>query len=170
VTSGSPNNYTYTWYTGAVIGGTPTYSGKQVNGLDKGTYTVVAVDNADAFCQATETVSVADSRVFTAPIAVQIAPLTNCDVARPNGVASASVNTNGVKDSINYVYQLCVSVVRWNEYHGLSDLYRRRNYRSYQHYLHRSSHQPNYFMSESIFGSDNKQGGYSSFAIGHCTF
>ncbi len=105
VTSGSPNNYTYTWYTGAAVGGTPTYSGKQVNGLDKGTYTVVAVDNADAFCQASATTTIGDSRIFTAPIALQISPLTNCDVARPNGVASASVNSNGVKDSISYVFQ-----------------------------------------------------------------
>jgi hypothetical protein len=105
VTSGSPNNYTYTWYTGAAIGGTPTYTGKQVNGLDKGPYTVVAADNADAFCTATDNATIDDSRVFTAPIAVQISPLTNCDLTRPNGVASASVNNNGVKDSVNYVFQ-----------------------------------------------------------------
>jgi hypothetical protein len=104
VTSGSSNNYTYTWYTGTTVGGTPTYTGKQVNGLDKGPYTVVATDNIDAFCTATDQATIGDSRVFTAPIAVQISPLTNCDVARPNGVASASVNDNGVKDSINYVF------------------------------------------------------------------
>ena len=104
VTSGSSNNYTYTWYTGA-LGGTPTYVGKLVNGLDKGPYTVKAVDNADAFCTTTSTVTIDDSRVFTAPIAVQISPLTNCFVLPSNGVASASVNDNGVKDSINYVFQ-----------------------------------------------------------------
>lgn len=105
VTSGSANNYTYTWYTGSVVGGTPTYAGKQVNGLDKGPYTVVAVDMADASCTATAKTTVGDSRIFTAPIAVQLLPLTNCDVTKPNGVASASVNNNGVKDSVNYVFR-----------------------------------------------------------------
>jgi hypothetical protein len=105
VTSGSPNNYTYTWYTGAVVGGLPSYSTKLVNGLDLGPYTVTAVDNADAFCQTTASVTVEDSRVYTAPIAVQISPLTNCFVFPGNGVAAASVVANGVKDSINYVFQ-----------------------------------------------------------------
>lgn len=105
VTSGNPNNYTYTWYTGTTIGGTPTYTGKQVNGLDKGPYTVVVTDNTDAFCTATEQTTVADGRIFTAPIAIQISPLTNCDVTRPNGVASASVNDVTGKDSVNYVFQ-----------------------------------------------------------------
>lgn len=104
VTSGSPFNYTYTWSTGTTVGGTPTYTGRQVNGLDKGTYTVVATDNADAFCTATDQTTVGDSRIFTAPIVIQISPLTNCDVTRPNGVASASVNDNGVRDSVNYVF------------------------------------------------------------------
>ncbi|MGC4021252.1 MAG: gliding motility-associated C-terminal domain-containing protein [Cyclobacteriaceae bacterium] len=98
------NNYSFTWYTGNIVGGTPTYNGRLVNGLDKGPYTVVAIDNADNFCQATETVVIQDGRIFTAPIAVQISPVTNCDSARPNGVASASVDNAGVKDSISYKF------------------------------------------------------------------
>jgi hypothetical protein len=128
VTSGSPGNYTYTWYSGAVVGGLPSYPTKLVTGRDQGTYTVSAVDNADAFCLATTTVTIDDKRDFTVPIAVQISPLTNCFVAPANGVASASVINNGVKDSISYVFQWYLGtntavapVYTGSEYSGLTN-------------------------------------------------
>ncbi len=105
VVSGSANNYTYNWSIGNSVGATPDYTGKQVTGLGNGNFTAIAIDNADAFCQSLpQTVTVDDERIYTAPIAIQISPLTNCDVTRPNGVASASVNNGIAKDSIGYVF------------------------------------------------------------------
>ncbi|GHN01017.1 hypothetical protein WSM22_25060 [Cytophagales bacterium WSM2-2] len=96
VTNGYLLNYSYNWYRGKTATGIANYFVRQVLALDTGYYTVVAKDKADSvFCQsAPQTVHVDDQRIYTAPIAIQISPLTNCDVARPNGVASASVQGN----------------------------------------------------------------------------
>jgi hypothetical protein len=95
VTSGSSNTYTYNWYTGAVTKPTPDFTGKQVSNLPVGSYTVEAVDQADNFCVTTPaTVIIEDGRMNPVVAAVQTAPLTICDVSRPDGLASASVMDN----------------------------------------------------------------------------
>jgi len=102
VINGFPLNYSYNWYRGKAAVGTANYFSRQVVALDTGYYTVIAKDKADSvFCQsAAQTVHVDDKRIYTAPIAIQISPLTNCDVARPNGVATADVTGN----VIDYVF------------------------------------------------------------------
>ena len=101
VTSGNSNSYNYNWYIGNTIKAAADYTGKQVNNLSNSDYTVVAVDQADAFCESVpETVTVDDANVFPLVSAMQVAPLTICDPARPDGVATASVNG----DVINYSF------------------------------------------------------------------
>jgi hypothetical protein len=92
VTSESSNAYSYNWDLGNAFTPPADLSGKQISNLATGDYTVVAIDLADAFCQsAPVTVTVLDGRVFPFPTAMQVAPLTICDPARPDGVARVSV-------------------------------------------------------------------------------
>lgn len=99
VTSGNSNAYTYRWYTGGAVKATPDFTGKTVTNLANNTYTVVAVDQADSFCESTPVaVVITDEKIFPIASASQSAPLTICDPARPDGVANASVNG----DVVNY--------------------------------------------------------------------
>lgn len=101
VTSGSPNNYSYSWDVGTTVSPPPDFTGKQVNNLTNNDYTVIATDLADPGCQSpVQTVTITDERVFPNPAATMVAPLTNCDPAKSNGVASASVGG----DLVNFSY------------------------------------------------------------------
>ena len=59
--------------------------------LVDGMYTVRLTD-LNTGCQAVDTVSVKDKRIYIPPVITEIAPVTNCDELRPNGVAKALVN------------------------------------------------------------------------------
>jgi uncharacterized protein YcfL len=98
VTSPGANNYTYNWFIGGDVKATTDFPAvaqpaKEILGLPAGQYTVVAVDNSDAGC-VTEpiTVTVENMQVMPVVTAMGLAPLSNCDPARPNGVATATVN------------------------------------------------------------------------------
>lgn len=58
--------------------------------LDIGTYTVRMTDE-NTGCFTAAPIDVEDGRVFPAPAVTPKSPVTNCDPARPNGVASVSV-------------------------------------------------------------------------------
>jgi len=85
--------YSYSWSIGTVVKPTADYTGKQVNNLGVGSYTLIATDFADNFCVSQpKTVLLEDMRV-TPPVAAALSsPLTNCDPVKANGVATASVN------------------------------------------------------------------------------
>lgn len=92
------NDYTYNWYLGNAVTATPAFTGKQVNNLPIGLYTVEAIDNLDNFCIVGPlTVEIEDGRENPIVAAIQAAPLTVCDLTRADGVATASVggNVNG---------------------------------------------------------------------------
>ena len=59
--------------------------------LVNGSYTVRLTDN-NTGCVTIGSIAVDDKRVFPKPVITTIAPVTNCDPARPNGVASALVD------------------------------------------------------------------------------
>jgi large repetitive protein len=61
--------------------------------LSPGIYTVRLTDN-NTGCIAIKSVEVSDQRIFPVPNLTTIAPITNCDPAKPNGVARADVNGN----------------------------------------------------------------------------
>ncbi len=95
VTTPGSNNYTYNWSIGNVAKATPDFTGKEINNLAIGTYTVEAVDNADAFCVVGPiTVTIEDGRQNPVITAVQAAPLTVCDLSRADGVANVTVVGN----------------------------------------------------------------------------
>ncbi len=97
----SNNGYTYNWYFGAEVKAVPDSLGKDVTLLPAGDYTVVAVDNLDPTCQTEkQTVTVLDERMYPQPTAMPLSPVTNCDPAKQNGAASASV----AGDVINYTF------------------------------------------------------------------
>ena len=98
VTSPGANNYTYNWFIGSTVKATTdfpavTQPAKEILGLPAGEYTVVAIDNSDAGC-VTEpvTVVVENQQIMPVVTAMGLSPLSNCDPARPNGVATATVN------------------------------------------------------------------------------
>lgn len=100
VTSPGANNYLYNWFIGNAVKPATDFPSvaqpaKQVNGLPAGEYTVVAVDNSDAGC-VTEpiTVMIENQQIMPVVSAMGLAPVSNCDPARPNGVATATVNGN----------------------------------------------------------------------------
>ncbi len=95
VTTPESNNYTYNWSVGNVVKVTPDFTGKQVNNLPIGTYTVEAIDNGDAFCKVGPiTVTIEDGRTNPIVTAVEAAPLTVCDLTKADGSASVSVAGN----------------------------------------------------------------------------
>lgn len=93
--------YGYDWSIGATAKTTPDYSGKQVNNLGIGSYTLVATDLLDNFCVSKpKTVALDDMRMTPLVAAAMSSPLTNCDLVKANGVATASVNGN----IVNYTF------------------------------------------------------------------
>ena len=102
VTSGNKNDYTYNWFVGTVkavadFTSTPI---TPVTDLAAGNYIVIAVDNMDASCVVSDTVTVTDDRISPIVIAAALNPLTICDPARPDGVAAANVGG----DVINHTF------------------------------------------------------------------
>ncbi|MDQ2657639.1 MAG: gliding motility-associated C-terminal domain-containing protein [Bacteroidota bacterium] len=93
VSSGGSNNYDYQWSIGNVAKATPDFTGKQNSALAAGSYTVVAVDQVDAFCtSAPQTVTIDNMQVFPDVSAEALQPLTICDPLRPDGAAKAHVS------------------------------------------------------------------------------
>jgi gliding motility-associated-like protein len=93
--------YTYDWYIGTTVNASSDFTGKQVSDLGVGSYTVVATDMADAFCQSLPmTVILEDQRVTPPVAAAESSPLTNCDPLKANGSAAASVTGN----IVNYTF------------------------------------------------------------------
>jgi hypothetical protein len=88
VTSGNKNDYTYNWYVGTVKPAADFTSTTlaPVTDLAAGTYIVIAVDNFDAGCSVSDTVTVTDDRIQPI-VTATLAPVTICDPARPDGVA-----------------------------------------------------------------------------------
>ncbi|MBL7856430.1 MAG: gliding motility-associated C-terminal domain-containing protein [Cyclobacteriaceae bacterium] len=92
VTSGNSNDYDYNWSIGPNAILPPDFVGKLFGNLGTNDYTVIAIDQADNFCQSNvETVTVDDDRVPPIVTAIAINAVTNCDPTLPNGFASASV-------------------------------------------------------------------------------
>ncbi|HZI24963.1 MAG TPA: gliding motility-associated C-terminal domain-containing protein, partial [Chryseolinea sp.] len=93
VTNGSKNDYTYNWFLETVktaedFTSTPL---APVSGLGIGSYIVRITDQMDAACITSDTVRVDDGRIYPVATAEPLAPVTICDPARPDGVASANV-------------------------------------------------------------------------------
>lgn len=109
VTSGNKNDYTYLWYN-ETVKATPDFTSDAntpVSNLTPGNYIVVVVDNLDATCFASDTIRVHDNRKPPVVTAQALSPLTICDPARPDGVASASVDG----DYISYTYDWFASEI-----------------------------------------------------------
>lgn len=103
VTTPGSDNYTYNWSIGSTVNATPDFTGKQVNDLAIGTYTVEAVDNADAFCVVGPiTVTIEDGRQNPVVAAVQASPLTVCDLSKADGVANVTVVGNIAEYTFNW--------------------------------------------------------------------
>lgn len=98
VTSGSPNDYDYTWYKGTAVKVTPDYTGKLIENIQPdefpNTFLVVATDPSDSFCKVSATVSIEDMRIYPVVTATAVNPRTTCDVVKADGIVSASVNGN----------------------------------------------------------------------------
>lgn len=93
-TNGNKNAYDYFWYHTAVKATADFISAPTgpTSDLSAGTYIVKVIDKTDAACFASDTVIVQDKRVYPVVAAESLAPLTICDPAKPDGVASASVD------------------------------------------------------------------------------
>ena len=108
VTSGSQNEYTYSWYAGTLKASPDFTSAPNSPAIDlsPGAYIVMAIDKLDATCFVSDTVVVQDKRITPVATALALRPVGNCDPARPNGIASVSVNG----DFINYAFEWYASV------------------------------------------------------------
>lgn len=95
VTTAGSDNYIYNWSIGNLAKAIPDFTGKEVDNLAIGTYTIQAVDNADAFCVVGPiTVTIEDGRQNPVIAAVQASPLTVCDLSKADGVANVTVTGN----------------------------------------------------------------------------
>ncbi len=93
--------YSYAWSIGNTSKPTADYTGKQVNNLGIGSYTLIAIDLLDNFCVSQPKTVILDDMRVTPPVAAALSsPLTNCDPIKANGVATASVDGN----VINYTF------------------------------------------------------------------
>jgi gliding motility-associated-like protein len=104
VTSGSRTDYTYNWYVNTVKASadfTSTPVGP-VSDLGVANYIVRIVDNLDATCVTSDTVTVADERIFPIVTAAALNPLTMCDPAKADGVAEAHVNGDVINHTFNW--------------------------------------------------------------------
>ncbi len=104
VTSGSRNEYTYNWYIETVkaVADFTSTTITPVTNLPAGNYIVIAVDNFDATCEVSDTVTVNDRRIAPIVIAEPLSPLTICDPARPDGVAAANVEGDVINHTFNW--------------------------------------------------------------------
>jgi large repetitive protein len=108
-----PYNFTADLFAGSNpnLNGVPTIPSMQTvpgfttsfveKGLAEGPYTVRISDN-NTSCTAVDAVIVKDLRKFPAPVIKQIAPVINCDLARPNGVASVTVDGTFIGYEFNW--------------------------------------------------------------------
>lgn len=100
VTTAGSNNYTYLWFNGSAVKATTDFPlvpqpAKTISSLPAGEYTVIAVDNSDGGCSTEPvTVVIENQQIMPVVTVVGLASVSNCDPARPNGVASALVNGN----------------------------------------------------------------------------
>lgn len=87
----SPNNYTYTWT--APSPDNSTFVGREWSGraLD-GTYSLTAIDNADASCIATGTATIDIEQEMPVVTAVAKGAVTVCDLTKADGSAIATVD------------------------------------------------------------------------------
>jgi hypothetical protein len=97
VTNDVSTEYTYNWSIGGTPKVVPDFTGRQINTLPAGTYTMVAFDIADPFCESAPlTTEVIDMRIVPAVDAEETSPVTNCDPALANGGAAATADGNAV--------------------------------------------------------------------------
>ncbi len=102
ITSGSQNQYDYNWYD-ETVKVTPDFTsivGTPFLPLDSGNYIVIAVDQLDATCTASDTVTITNERVFPKIIAQSLQSLSVCDLtfSPADGVAEASIEGEDVID------------------------------------------------------------------------
>ncbi|MEO7989246.1 MAG: gliding motility-associated C-terminal domain-containing protein [Chryseolinea sp.] len=105
ITSGSQNQYTYNWYD-ETVKALPDFTsivGTPFTPLDSGNYIVIAVDQLDATCTASDTVTITNERVFPKLIVQSLRSLSVCDLtfSPADGVAEASIVG---EDVINYTF------------------------------------------------------------------
>lgn len=86
----SANAHIYNWYTGTIPSGSPAYTGATWKGRPVGFYTVVAIDEELETCISEPViVMVEDATKDPLVLINEVAPVTNCDPARANGVLKA---------------------------------------------------------------------------------
>ena len=92
----SNNPYYYQWYEGTDANGNSDFQGSAWHGRPVGYYTVVAIDQQFGTCISGPVfIQVEDAIVHPTVLISEIAPVTNCDPERPNGVLSA-VTQDGI--------------------------------------------------------------------------
>ena len=86
----SDDLFTFSWYEGTDVSGTPVHYGSVWPGRQQGVYTVVAVDQRTGTCFSEPTsIQVNDVLEYPTILINELYPVTNCDPERPNGVLSA---------------------------------------------------------------------------------
>jgi large repetitive protein len=106
ITSGSQAQYNYDWYY-ETVKATPDFppgvAGVPLEPLDAGDYIIIATDQLDPTCFASDTVTITNERMFPKVIATSLRGLSICDllVAPADGVAEASVEG---EDIIQYKF------------------------------------------------------------------
>ncbi|HTH57763.1 MAG TPA: gliding motility-associated C-terminal domain-containing protein [Cyclobacteriaceae bacterium] len=87
---GSTGGYTFNWYNGSTVKPTADFTGANYNSLTAGSYTVVAIDNTSGCKSSAVTTTVNTPPPFTVT-ASELTQQTSCNVATPNGSATASI-------------------------------------------------------------------------------
>ncbi len=105
ITSGSQIQYNYNWYD-ETVKVTPDFTTSALTvplaftfaPLDSGNYIVIAIDQSDPTCFASDTVTVTNERVFPKINAQALRGLSICDllVAKADGVAEASIEGDSI--------------------------------------------------------------------------
>ncbi|MCK5469219.1 MAG: hypothetical protein KAI99_11935, partial [Cyclobacteriaceae bacterium] len=92
----STSGYNYQWYEGTETNGNPDYQGSAWHGRPVDNYTVIAIDQQFGTCVSEPVIiQVEDATVHPTILINELAPVTNCDPERPNGVLSA-VTQDGI--------------------------------------------------------------------------
>ncbi|MDN5202484.1 gliding motility-associated C-terminal domain-containing protein [Fulvivirgaceae bacterium BMA10] len=90
--NGSVIGYTFEWYLGSTVSGTPFFTGNQTGNLQATTYTVLVTDIVSG-CSTTENITITeDLPVVDSPEIEILSHMTSCEA--PNGSLSVSVNGN----------------------------------------------------------------------------
>ena len=109
VRSNNRSTYTYYWYVDPPLypSGTPDFTGNLLNsGLNGDTYYVVAVDDADNYRYAVDTVQVNDILRYPDVVLSQINPQRNCYIDRPTGQLMAEITNDDISFYFIEWYQL----------------------------------------------------------------